>query len=145
MLPVQQVVSPEQFDRLFQEQAVIAEFATIDQEREYERRDSFLIHLIRREVERSFGSDCGDTVFVHDDWWPNHTRYIDMTRERCTPVFLLALRDLLCDEHREYRMQICVYDDLMDGDSYIGSVAIYADRLLIEERLHDLLALRHSQ
>ena len=68
-----------------------------------------------------------------------------MTRQRCTPPFLLALCDLLSDEYREYRMQICVYDDLMEGDSYIGSVAIYADCLLIEERLHDLLALRHSQ
>jgi hypothetical protein len=47
MLPEnQQVVSPDQFDLLFGEQALIAEFANESEESEYERRDSFLIHLI---------------------------------------------------------------------------------------------------
>lgn len=50
MLPEnQQVVSPDQFDLLFGEQALIAEFSNESEESEYERRDSFLIHLIRND------------------------------------------------------------------------------------------------
>lgn len=45
----QQVVSPDQFDLLFGEQALIAEFANESEESEYQRRGSFLIHLIRND------------------------------------------------------------------------------------------------
>ena len=78
----QQIVSPEQFDGHFREQALIAEFPNEDAEAEYERRDSFLIHLIRREVTEHFGPESGDSPFVGDDWWPDHTRHMEGVHRR---------------------------------------------------------------
>lgn len=138
MLPEnQQVVSPDQFDQLFGEQALIAEFATESEEFEYERRDSFLIHLIRNEAAKQFESD--ESPFVGDDWWPNHTRYLEVTPSHCTPEFLVGLRALLADDYRDYRIQLCVYADRDDGKSYIGSMALSAKSVLIEQKLRDLL------
>jgi hypothetical protein len=130
---------PERFDELFREQALIAHFPTEDAETEYERHDSLLIDLIRREVTTHFGIDSDETLSVGDDWWPDHTRHMEVTPEHCTPAFLTALRALLTDDYRDYRIQLCVYADLMDGKSYIGSMALSADRVLIEQKLHDLL------
>lgn len=140
MLPKNQhVVSPERFDELFREQALIAEFRTKDAEAEYERRDSFLIHLIRREVVAHFGPESDDSPFVGDDWWPDHTRHMEITPKHCTPAFFGALRALLADDYRDYRIQLCVYADHNDGKSYIGSMALSADCVLIEQKLHELL------
>ena len=44
----------------------------------------------------------------------------------------------------DYRIQICVYGDAMDGKTYIGSMALYADRVLIETRLYELLQQAHA-
>lgn len=140
MLPEnQQVVSPDQFDQLFGEQALIAEFANESEETEYEQRDSFLIHLIRNEAAKQFGPASDESPFVGDDWWPNHTRYLDVTPDHCTPDFLTGLRTLLADDYRDYRIQLCVYADRDDGKSYIGSMALSADHVLIEQKLWDLL------
>jgi hypothetical protein len=133
------IVSPEEFSELFREEARIAEFASPEEESAYERRDSFFIHLIRREVQRYFGPDKEQQPFVGDDWWPDHTRHMEATPVHCTAPFLTALRSLLTDDYKDYRIQICVYQDAMDGKSYIGSMALYADRVLIERRLHELL------
>jgi hypothetical protein len=139
MLPnQQQIVSPEAFDELFREQALIAEFSTEEAEAEYALRDSFLVHLIRREVIQHFGEESDDTPFVGDDWWPDHTRHLEVTPEHCTPAFLDALRALLADDYRDYRIQFCVYADHHDGKSYIGSMALSADSVLIEQKLYDL-------
>lgn len=132
------VVSPKQFDKFFQEEALIAEFASPDEEEEYERRDSSLIRLIRKEVRQHFGRNVEKQPCVGDDWWPNHTRYIEATPVHCTAAFLIPLRRLLKDDYKDYRIQICVYEDPMDGTSYIGSMALYKDRVLIEKKLHAL-------
>jgi hypothetical protein len=133
------VVSAGQFDEVFRGEALIAELKSPDEETAYEKRDSFLIHLIRREVERHFGPDPERQPFVGDDWWPDHTRHMELIPAHCTSAFLGALRGLLTDEFKDYRVQLCVYGDAMDGKSYIGSLVLYADRVLIESRLHDLL------
>jgi hypothetical protein len=140
MLPkTRNVVSPEEFNELFREEALIAEFASPEEEVAYEKRDSFLIHLIRREVEQCFGTDKEQQPFVGDDWWPDHTRHIEATPLHCTAAFLTALRGLLTDDYKDYRIQICVYGDAMDGKTYIGSMNLHADRVLIERRLYELL------
>ncbi len=133
------VVSPEAFDGVFREEATIAEFKSPADEAAYEKRDSFLIQLIRREVETHFGTEEAHQPFVGDDWWPDHTRHMELTPVHCTEAFLTALRDLLTDEFVDYRIQLCVYRDATDGKSYIGSMVLYADRVLIEKGLHDLL------
>ena len=139
MLPkTRKVVSPKEFDRLFKEEALIAEFSSDQEEEEYERRDSSLIRLIRKEIRLHFGRNAKKQPYVLDDWWPNHTRYIDVTPEHCTAAFLTALRRLLNDDYKDYRIQICAYEDPMDGATYIGSMALYNDRVLIEKKLHAL-------
>ena len=138
MLPEdQQVVSPDRFDELFREQALIADFTTEDAESEYERRDSFLIHLIRSEAANHFGSESDKSPFVGDDRWPDHTRHMDVAPDHCTPGFLISLRTLLASDYRDYRIQLCVYADPADGKSYFGSMALSADRVVIEQKLLD--------
>ena len=145
MLPTaRKVVSPDKFNELFREEAHIAGLASPEEEVAYERRDSFLIHLIRREVQQHFGTDKEQQPFVGDDWWPDHTRHMEATPAHCTPAFLIALRSLLTDDYKDYRIQICVYEDAMDGKSYIGSMALYTDRVLIETRLYKLLQQTHA-
>ena len=103
------------------------------------REHAFLVHLIRKEVQQLFGTDEARQLFVGDDWWPNHTRYVHAIPAYCTAAFFAALRSLLTDEYRNYRVQISVWGDLLDGKSYIGSMALHAKRVLIERRLHELL------
>ena len=64
---------------------------------------------------------------------------MDATPAHCTAAFLTSLRRLLKGDYKDYRIQICVYEDPMEGTTYIGSMALYADRVLIEKRLHKLL------
>ena len=139
MLPkTRTVVSPKEFDKAFQEEALIAEFSSSEDEDEYERRDSLLIRLIRKEVRQHFGRNAKQQPHLIDDWWPNHTRYIEATPAHCTAAFLTALGRLLNNDYKDYRIQICVYEDTMDGTTYIGSMALYKDRVLIEKKLHAL-------
>lgn len=139
MLPkTQKVVSPKEFDECFREEALIARFSSPREETAYEKKDSLLIRLIRKEVRQHFGRNQ-QQPFVGDDWWPDHTRHIEATPAHCTPAFLTALRRLLKNDYKDYRIQICVYKDPMEGTTYIGSMALYSNRVLIEKRLHKLL------
>ncbi len=134
-----QVVSPKQFDELFRQQALIAEFTSDDDEAAYERKDAFLIYLIRREAERFFGSGDDQAPYVGDDWWPDHTRHLELTRQHCTPEFFGAILALLVDDYKDYRVQCCVYGDYMNGDTYVGSMVLSTNHLLIEVKLHEVL------
>jgi hypothetical protein len=137
MLPEhQQIVSPERFSALFSEQALIAEFPNQEAESDYERRDAFLIHLIRREVDRIFASGDAEKPFVNDDWWPDHTRHVEADLRHCTPAFFEALHALLIDDYGDWRIQLCI----CDGRNFLGSLVLYAESILMEERLHSHLA-----
>ena len=140
MLPkTQKVVSPKEFDECFREEALIAEFSSPREEAAYEKKDSLLIRLIRKEVRQHFGRNQEQQPFVGDDWWPDHTRHIEATPAHCTAAFLTALRRLLQGDYKDYRIQICVFKYEMEGTTYIGSMALYSNRVLIEKRLHKLL------
>lgn len=142
MLPkIRIVVTPEKFDDLFNEDAQIAEFSSPAEEEAYERRDAFLIHLIKKLVAEQFGSDADRTPHIVEDWWPNHTRYLEMVPRQCSKPFLQSLHELLTDEFANYRVQICVYENMFKGSTYIGSMVIYADRIVIESALSDRLDL----
>src|SRR6185369_10848465 len=139
MLPQKlKVVTPKEFDKIFREEAVIAEFSSSEEEEEYEKRDSSLIRLMRKEIRLHVRPNAEQQPFVSDDWWPNHTRYIEVTPEHCTAAFLNALSRLLNNDFKDYRIQICVYEDVTNGATYIGSMALYHDRVLIEKKLHAL-------
>jgi hypothetical protein len=54
-----------------------------------------LIRLIPKEIRLHFGRKAEQPLFVSDDRWPNHTRYLDATPAHCTAAFLIALARLL--------------------------------------------------
>lgn len=64
---------------------------------------------------------------------------MELSPEHCTAEFLGSLRSLLTDEFCDYRIQLCVYADVMDGKSYIGSIVVYADHAVIEKKLYVFL------
>jgi hypothetical protein len=107
-------------------------------------KNQFLIHLIKRIVEESLGARSERMPCVVEDWWPNHTRYIELELAQCTVPFLEALHALLADEFRNYRIQLCVYEDQMKGTTYIGSLALYADNIVIEDELNKRLGFDRS-
>src|SRR4051812_2032325 len=98
------VVVSEKFDEVFREEALIAEFGSPEEEAADEKRDAFLIHLIRREVKKCFGKDESRHPFVGDDWWPDHTRHMELTPEHFNMAFLNGLTDLLTDDYQSYRI-----------------------------------------
>jgi hypothetical protein len=140
LIPVT-VVTPEAFDELYKKDTLVATFASHAEEEAYERRDEFLVHLIKKVVHESFGAQFDGTPHVIEDWWPNHTRYLELKAAQCTRPFLESLQRLLADEFRDYRIQFCVYDDPAQGASYIGSMLLYADHIVIESELHRRLGL----
>jgi hypothetical protein len=140
-----QIVSPEQFDKRFNDEANIADFASDQDESDYVERDSFLVYLIKREVQKHFGSDAADSVHILEDWWPNHTRYLDMTPLQCTPAFLIDVHTLLVGDFSDYRVQICVYGDILAGASIVGAMVMYTNRIVIEQRLYDVLMSRNDR
>ena len=140
MLPKSRtVVSRQGFKKVFRDEARIVEFSSPEEESAYEKRDAALISLIRRVCEQHFGKNEGHQPFVMDDWWPDHTRGIEATPTHCTTGFFNDLHGLLKNDHKQFRIQICVYDDAKEAKPYIGSIVLYADHILIEENLETLL------
>jgi hypothetical protein len=140
MLPEKRnMVSPEGFDELFQKEARVIEFGSSAEEAEYEKRDSQLITRIRQEIKQLFGAEESRELFVDDEWWPDHTRRVEMGMRHFTTALLTALRSLLAGEYRDYRILISVYVNRTETELYIGSVALHADRALIERNLYLLV------
>jgi len=140
MLPEKRnVVSPENFDELFQKEAHVMEFGSPEEEAEYEKRDSQLIILIRQEIKQMFGPEECRELFVDDEWWPDHTRRVEIGMRHFTTALLTALRSLLKGEYKDYRILISVYVNRTETELYIGSVALHADRALIERNLYLLV------
>lgn len=133
------VVSEAEFEQLLSSDAVIAEFATPEEEEAYEKRDSFLIHLIQDVVRSHFGS--GDDIpLVLEDWWPDHTRFLALERRHCVRPFFDQLADLLDDDFPGYRILLRASDDVSAaGSQEIGACCIYSDRVVLTERLHELI------
>ncbi len=135
MLPkTRNVVSPAKFKSLFDQEVKIAEFTSVHEKSAYEKRDSFLIHLIKRSIAEHF-EQGDDGPYVLEDWWPDHTRYLELAPLHTTKRFLTSLHDLLTEEFAHWRIQLCVYEDSTLGDTYIGSMVLYADHILVETKL----------
>jgi len=140
MLPRdRRVVAPDEFDASFRDDADIAEFASDTDEATYEARDAFLIQLIKRVVQGHCGDDYSERAHILEDLWPNHTRYLDIAKRDCAIPLLESLHDLLAGEFVSYRIQICVYGDIMAGESYVGSMVLYNDRVVVETSLDSFL------
>ena len=118
------VISPEEVRQALSRRSSSPSLHRRRKKRHTRRVSAFLVHLIRREVQRCFGTDKEQQVFVGDDWWPNHTRYIEAIPDYCTAAFFTALRRLLTDDYKSYRIQVCVWRDLLDEKSFIGSMVL---------------------
>lgn len=137
MLPEKQhVVSPESFDELFQKEARVTEFTSPEEEAEYQKRDLLLIARVRDEIRRLFPTAQSQASLVEDEWWPDHTCRAEISIGQFTPPLLSALRSLLTDQFKDYRILISVYYNRTETNLYVGSVALYADRALIERNLY---------
>lgn len=76
------------------------------------------------------------------DWWPNHTRYLDASIDCFSQEFYDRIRELLVSDYEHWRIQVVVYADPRDGQTMIGSIAIWAEKLLIDRALYALLKWR---
>lgn len=133
------MVLPEHFDELFQKEAVIAKFGSAQEEAEYDKRNSQLIARIRQEIVQLFGPEKSHELFVEDEWWRDHTQRVEIGMWHFTTALLTALRSLLTGEFKDFRILISVYVNRKKTGLYIGSVALHADRALIEKDLYLLV------
>lgn len=128
-------VSKEQFDAAFDQDACIAELTSPEEETAYERQDSFLIHLIKRACREVLGVLADRHVHHLEDWWPNHTRYVYVSRAYATWQLIEKLRSLLTDDFGAWRIQVVVSENLtadVGEDIEVGSLVIYCDRIVME-------------
>jgi hypothetical protein len=131
------------FDDLFRAGTRVAKFKGKQTEAEYEQRDSELRKRIVRVVDGLFEPGFSEKhLDIGWDWWPNHTRYLDASIDSFSQGFLDGLRALLVDEYKDWRIQVVVYADPGDGQTMVGSIAIWADKLLIDRALYALLKWR---
>lgn len=133
------IVSTQEFDDVFSKEVKIASLKTKQAEEDYEKRDSRLIQLLKDIVANQIMSENPEEIWIGQDWWPDHTRHIEINYNKCSLFLISALQDTLKDEFSNYRIQMCVYHNISEGDSYIGSLVLYSNRRLIEKPLYDLL------
>ena len=131
------------FDALFKATARIAELedhaaneayvAKLDQLRDR------VVAMVGRLFEPAFSEK-----HLYIDWnsWPDHTCQLDATIDSFSQVFFDELRALLVDEYKEWRMQVVVYGEPMSGQTMVGSIAIWSDRLLIDRALYGVMKWR---
>ncbi len=127
------------FDRIFKETVLIAEFATDSDEKLYEQRDSSLIELIWEVCNRVIDPNERGGIHIIEDWWPDHTRHLDCNLSALSERLENKLQSLLRGTYQSWRIQIVVYRDMMVGATQVGSLVLYSDRALIDRGLYDKL------
>ena len=129
-------LSPSDCDKAFDQGAIIADFNHELEEEAYEKRDSRLIELLKHKCQELLGASADSHTYHLEDWWPNHTRYISLSAQVCTPAMILGLQSLLTGEFANYRIQLVVEQDLTNSDSsQLGALVVYPDRILVEHQL----------
>jgi len=139
MQPICDIIVAEtrgDFDALLTRSAMIAEFLTgADSERFSDKNDR-----LREAMERAAASHLGDALAESDthfnwDWWPDHTRPIEISEKAFTFEMFELLRSLLAGEFDEWRIQAVVYGDVMDGHTLDGSVLLWKDKLILDREM----------
>jgi hypothetical protein len=124
--------------------AMIAEFLTAaDSERFSDKNDR-----LREGMEKGLAAHLGDELAESDthlnyDWWPDHTRPVEISERAFTFASFEILRSLLTGEFDEWRIQAVVYTDIMEGTTFIGSVLIWSDKLIVRRELFDWMETHH--
>ena len=126
-------VTPAEFDTSMKWDATTAEFSTDRTEEIYVDNDSELIEIIKRTCREVLGDVADEHTYHLYDWWPNHTRYVTLSKDVCSLQLIVKLRSCLTGTFKDYRIQILVVDDLPNDDhEAIGSLAINSNRVVIE-------------
>ncbi len=128
------------FDALFYESALVAAFLSASDYGRFSDKNRRLTHALEAIVSRLYPSDLAeDHIGVGYDWWPDHTRFVECDVHCFNQQFFEA-RALLAGEYDEWRVQIMVYDDVMDGTTPIGAVVVWARQLLVDRKLWDWMS-----
>lgn len=70
-------------------------------------------------------------LYVSDNWWPSQCRYMDVSTRVLSHEFLEQLRALLTGEYKNWRIQVRVYQNMMNGGSDLGGLIVCSDRILV--------------
>jgi hypothetical protein len=131
------------FDQLFRAETLEAELPDAAAREEYVERDAVLTRSIIAVGKRLFDPAFAERhIYAGDNWWPNHTRYVDASIDACTQAYFDELRVLLTGDYERWRIQVVVSGDPLDGKTMVGSIAIEADRLLVDRALYGVLVWR---
>ncbi len=131
------------FDELFRASARIVKLKGAQAEAKYARRDDSFAQLFVALADHLFGpSFIEKHLGIGWDWWPDHTRHLEASIDSFSQAFFDILRGLLVRQYKNWRIQVVVYGDAHDGQTMVGSIAIWADKLLIDRSLYALLKWR---
>ena len=126
------------FDALFGETALIAVFMTAADYDQFSDKNMHLTDEMEAIVARLYQKPFADEhIGVGYDWWPDHTRHLECDVHCFNQDLFDAVGALLANEYDEWRIQVVVYEDVMDGNTMIGSVAIWSNKFLIHRRLYE--------
>jgi hypothetical protein len=130
--------SDADFDALLRLSAMEAEFLTGTDSDRFSEKNGRLRDAMERAVIAHLGDDLAESdTHIGYDWWPDHTRHIDVSERAFRFEMFELLRSLLTGEFDEWRIQAVVYAEIMKGTTMIGSVLIWWDKLIVDQRLFD--------
>jgi hypothetical protein len=128
------------FEQLFRAESRVATFSDATAEVAYVAHDEKLTREIVAIGRRLFDPSFAERHFYAcDDWWPNHTRYVDASIDSFTQAYFDELHALLTGDYRKWRIQAVVFGDPLDSQTMIGSIAVEAERVLIDRALYGVL------
>jgi len=139
-MTIQEIIvakTDKDFDLLFIGSARIAKFITAADSERFSEKNLTLTEQMEAATSRIYGEKAAnENTCVGYDWWPDHTRHIECDTQSFSQELFNSLHNLLAGEYCEWRIQVVVYQDLMNGHTMIGSVAIWSDKLLIDHKLY---------
>ena len=79
--------------------------------------------------------------YTSGSWWTNRTRYFECVESAMSRRFVEAVASLLKDKYADWKVQFVMYrgDDLTTHGEMLGSVVIYRDWLLVDDRVREFV------
>jgi hypothetical protein len=137
--------SKEELEFLTQQAAVEVQFDSKAAEQAYQEADWRLHLQICEVMGMTAGADRPDgLVHMIEDWWPNRARYMEVDVTAFGLAQMKALRALLHGEFEDWAILVSIYrgftsDVANDTPEYIGGVAIYATRTIVQREVLGLV------
>ncbi len=117
------------------------EFLSPEAEAKYEHSDRTLAQRIELAIASAHSrTNEGQLVFTNLDWWPNKSRSVTVSEGAFSASVLVHLSALLIGEFADWKIHVHVCKAFGERHaSEIGSLCILADRVIIQESLHERL------